>query len=141
MLSFLCRGRSRKNTGGRGPPAVSGSHPVSWWYSDAVLAQAQKSWSLGALASLACPNDSLPVAFLMWTPYTSGLLSTLPPLLALHDYVPGHSVWFSFPFLKKFIYLSINFGCPGSSLLHGLSLVVVSRLLIAVASLVAEHGP
>ena len=112
MLSFLCRGRSRKNTGGRGPPAVSGSYPVSWWYSDPVLAQAQKSWSLGALASLACPNDSLPVAFLMWTPHTPGLLSTLPPLLALHDYVPGHSVWFSFPFLKKFIYLSINFWLP-----------------------------
>ena len=41
------------------------------------------------------------------------------------------------------------FGCAGSSLLHGLSLVaesrgyslvVVCRLLIAVASLVLEHG-
>ena len=46
------------------------------------------------------------------------------------------------------IYLFI-FGCVGSSLLHrafsscgeqGLLLVVVCRLLIAVASLVAEHG-
>ena len=43
----------------------------------------------------------------------------------------------------------INFGCLGSSLLCGLclvvasggcSLVVVLRLLIAVTSLVAEHG-
>ena len=61
---------------------------------------------------MACPNDSLPVAFLMWTPYAPGLPSTLPPLLALHDYVPGHSMWFSFPFLKKFIYLSIHFWLP-----------------------------
>ena len=38
-----------------------------------------------------------------------------------------------------FIYLFI-FGCAGSSLLQGLSLVAVRGLLIAGASLVAEHG-
>ena len=54
-------------------------------------------------------------------------------------------------FLNKFIYLLIYliFGCFGSSLLHagflqllrgGLLFVAVHRLLIAVASLVAEHG-
>ena len=32
------------------------------------------------------------------------------------------------------------FGCVGSLLLHADSLVAASRLLIAVASLVAEHG-
>ena len=32
------------------------------------------------------------------------------------------------------------FGCAGSSLLQGLSLVVVHGLLIGVASLVVEHG-
>ena len=51
-------------------------------------------------------------------------------------------------FLHVYFYLFI-FGCAGSSLLHGLSLVVVSRgyslvavcgLLTALASLVAEHG-
>ena len=50
-------------------------------------------------------------------------------------------------FKKKIIYLFI-FGCAGSSLPHGLSLVVASTaycvvvvcgLLIAVASLVVEH--
>ena len=39
---------------------------------------------------------------------------------------------------KKFIYLLI-FGCAGSSLLSGLSLVAVHGLLTAVASLVADH--
>ena len=51
-------------------------------------------------------------------------------------------------FLHVYFY-SFIFGCAGSSLLHGLSLVVVSRgyslvavcgLLTALASLVAEHG-
>ena len=37
-----------------------------------------------------------------------------------------------------FFYL-FNFGCAGSSLLSGLSLVVARRLLLVVASLVAEH--
>ena len=46
--------------------------------------------------------------------------------------------------------MNIIFGCVGSSLLRGLSLAVASGdcslvavcgLLIAVASLVAEHGP
>ena len=50
--------------------------------------------------------------------------------------------------LKNFFFFFI-FGCAGSSLLYGLSLVVTSggyslvkvpRLLIVVASLVAEHG-
>ena len=46
---------------------------------------------------------------------------------------------FSF-FLMNF-YLFIYFWRPGSSLLHGeLSLVVVRRLLSAVASFEAEHG-
>ena len=52
--------------------------------------------------------------------------------------------FFSF---NKFIYLFV-FGCVGSSLLHafsscgewGLLFVAVHGLLIAVASLVAEHG-
>ena len=52
-------------------------------------------------------------------------------------------------FLNKFIYLLFIFGCIGSSLLHaafsscgerGLLFVAVRGLLIAVASLVAEHG-
>ena len=37
-------------------------------------------------------------------------------------------------FIKLFI-----FGCAGSSLLCGLSVVAAHRLLIAVASLIAEH--
>ena len=57
--------------------------------------------------------------------------------------------WLDSSFKKnKFIYFFI-FGCIGSSLLRGLSLVVASGgysvvvrgLLIVVASLVAEHGP
>ena len=49
---------------------------------------------------------------------------------------------------KIFLFILLTFGCAGSLLLHGLSLVVGSRgyplvvvhgLLIAVASLVAEH--
>ena len=54
------------------------------------------------------------------------------------------------PFTKTFIYI-LSFGCTGSSLLLGLSLVVVSRgytvavvvvcgLLPAVASLGADQG-
>ena len=42
-------------------------------------------------------------------------------------------------FLKINIYLFI-FVCAGSSLLFGLYLVAVRRLLIAVACLIAEHG-
>ena len=51
-------------------------------------------------------------------------------------------------FLNTFVYLFI-FGCIGSSLLHaaffsyveqGLLFLAVPGLLIAVASLVAEHG-
>ena len=44
--------------------------------------------------------------------------------------------WLSF--IKLFIYLFI-FGCAGSSLLRGFSLVVVHGLLTAVSSPVAEH--
>ena len=65
-----------------------------------------------------------------------GFLTTVPP---------GKSK----AFLKKLIYLFI-FGCIGSSLLRvrfslivesgGLLFTVVHGLLIAVASLVAEHG-
>ena len=41
-------------------------------------------------------------------------------------------------FFKNYVF---SFGCSGSLLLHaGLSLVVVHRLLIVVASLVAEYG-
>lgn len=94
MLSFLSRGHSRKNAGGRGPPAVSGSYIISWWYSDPVLAQAPKSWSLGVLAALACPNNPLPVGFLTWTPYAPGLLSAVALVLALHAHVSGHWMWF-----------------------------------------------
>ena len=52
-------------------------------------------------------------------------------------------------FFKIILFLIFIFGCAGSSLLHGLSLVAVSggcslvavrELLIAVASLVAEDG-
>ena len=52
-------------------------------------------------------------------------------------------------FFFKFIYYFIIFGCAGSLLLRGLSLVaaeggyslvVVCKLLIVVGSLVAEHG-
>ena len=51
--------------------------------------------------------------------------------------------------LKKFVYYFIIFGCAGSLLLRGLSLVaarggcslvVVCKLLIVMASLAAEHG-
>ena len=43
-------------------------------------------------------------------------------------------------FFKK-IYLFYYFGCFGSSLLHGgLLFIAVHGLLLAVASLVAEHG-
>ena len=42
-------------------------------------------------------------------------------------------------FIYDFIYLFI-FGCAGSSLQRGFSLVVAYGLLVAVASLVAEHG-
>ena len=56
------------------------------------------------------------------------------------------SKYYYFFFKKNFF--SCLFGCDGSSLLHGLSLiavmggyllVVLCRLLILVASLVAEH--
>ena len=63
--------------------------------------------------------------------------------------LPALSPTILFFFFNKFIY-SFIFGCVGSSLLRtGFSLVVASRdysslrcarLLIAVASLVAEHG-
>ena len=57
---------------------------------------------------------------------------------------------FVFLFFNNFIYL-FTFGCTGSLLLHGgllqlqqveggYSLVVVCGLLIAVSSLIAEHG-
>ena len=44
-------------------------------------------------------------------------------------------------FLSVFtrLFLILTFGCAGSSLLCGLSLVAVQRFLIAVASPVAEH--
>ena len=43
---------------------------------------------------------------------------------------------------QAFCYLFINFGCAGPLLLHvSYSLVVVHRLLISVASLVADHSP
>ena len=42
-------------------------------------------------------------------------------------------------FLHVYFY-SFIFGCAGSSLLHGLSLVAVCGLLTVLASLVAEHG-
>ena len=62
--------------------------------------------------------------------------------------VPCVGRWILFFFFNKFIHLFI-FGCVGSSLLHagfpqlrreGLLFVAVHRLLIEVASLVAEHG-
>ena len=37
-------------------------------------------------------------------------------------------------------FLSLIFGCTGSSLLHRLSPVAVCGILIAAASLIAEHG-
>ena len=40
-------------------------------------------------------------------------------------------------FKNKYLFI---FGCAGSSLLFGLSLVVVPGLLIVVACLIAEHG-
>ena len=52
-------------------------------------------------------------------------------------------------FFLKFLFICLFFGCVGSSLLHGLFSscdkkellsVVMSTLLIEVASLVAEHG-
>ena len=42
-------------------------------------------------------------------------------------------------FLHVYFY-SFIFGCAGSSLLHGLSLVAVCGLLTVLVSLVAEHG-
>ena len=51
--------------------------------------------------------------------------------------------------MTVFVLMNFNLGCAGSSLLRGLSLVVENRgysllvvrgLLIAVASLVREHG-
>ena len=42
-------------------------------------------------------------------------------------------------FLHVYFY-SFIFGCAGSSLLHGLSLVAVCGLLTVLASLVSEHG-
>ena len=50
-------------------------------------------------------------------------------------YVELLSPWFSVAMSLYFFF----FCCVGSSLLHGLSLVAGSGLLIAVASLVAEH--
>ena len=83
------------------------------------------------------PRDALPLSF---KDTSRGLWLASPNhLLPTPDF---------FPFLLKNFYLFI-FGCVGSSLLlHGLSLVVVSRddslvvehgLLTAVVSLVAEH--
>ena len=54
------------------------------------------------------------------------------------------SLFFSFLFFINLFILFTHlfiFGCVGSSLLHpGFSLVAASGLLLAVASLVAEHG-
>ena len=46
----------------------------------------------------------------------------------------------SLPIFFPFQIVLFVFGCAGSSLLRGLSLVVVHGLLIGVASLVADHG-
>ena len=46
---------------------------------------------------------------------------------------------YSLIFKKLRLLIHFTFGCAGSSSLQGLSLVVVGRLLPAVASLVAKH--
>ena len=43
-------------------------------------------------------------------------------------------------FLNIYLFYLFIFGCGGSLLLHGLSLVAVWRLLTAVPSFIADHG-
>ena len=74
-----------------------------------------------------------------------------PPALgawSLTHWTTREVLMMSLIYFYKFIYLFI-FGCVGSSLLRagflscdeqGLLFVAVCRLLVAVASLVAEHG-
>ena len=144
---------------GQGSPEKSGPHLKGIWVTSSSR-DPLKNWSLCILLASHLLSDHWPPLTSTRSPLLKSHCTQRPnsPSLCLwcvsHSFMPilqtnshpsrrcpnaNSSAKLSFLKIILFIH-SFIIGCAGSLLLTGFSLVVVSRFLIAVASLFKEHG-